>query len=76
MSDKKKIVDARRGPDGNISHVLFEGNEKFTSKERAIPMAEQGRIENAHVVDRGDDKHLRTNPDSKTKNNLGEMADN
>ncbi|MBT5413669.1 MAG: DUF3892 domain-containing protein [Rhodospirillaceae bacterium] len=76
MSSKKKIVDARADGDGDITHVLFKGNSKYTSVERAIPMAERGEIANTHVVRPNDGRkdHLRTNADGRRANNLDDMA--
>lgn len=72
----KKIVDARADKDGDITHVRFEGNTRFTGVDRAIPMAERGDIENTHVVHPKDGRanHLRTNPDGRESNNLDDMA--
>ncbi len=75
MTKKRKIVDARADSEGDITHVKFEDNSRFTSVEQAIPMADRGEIENTHVVRAADKKtHLRTNPDSKKSNNLDDMA--
>lgn len=75
MATPRKIADARSDKDGNISHVLFEGNKNFTPVERAIEMADQGKVENAHAVHpKAGSSYLRTNPDNKTGNNLDEMA--
>ena len=75
MTNKRKIVDARADSEGDISHVLFQGNSRFTPVEQAIPIAERGEIENTHVVHARDKKvHLRSNPDRKRSNNLDEMA--
>ncbi len=75
MSKKKKVVDARSNADGNISHVLFEGNTNFTSVEKAVEMADQGKIQNAHAVHpKTGNSYLRSNPDGKEKNNLDTMA--
>lgn len=75
MNQKKKIIDAQQDSKGNITKVLFEGNQNFTSVERAIGMADQGKIENAHSVHpKGQDPYLRTNPDGVTGNNLDAMA--
>lgn len=72
---KRKVVDARQDPKGNISHVLLDGNQNFTPVEKAIKMANQDKLENAHTVTRKDGtKYLRSNPDSRTGNNLDEMA--
>lgn len=75
MAPKKRIVDARADSEGDITHVKFEGNSRFTPVEQAIPMADRGEIENAHVVRARDKKtHLRTNPDGRKANNLDDMA--
>ena len=75
MAPKKRIVDARADSEGDITHVLFEGNSRFISVETAIPMADRGEIENTHVVRARDKKvHLRTDPDGRKSNNLDDMA--
>ena len=75
MAPKRRIVDARADSEGDITHVLFEGNSRFTSVETAIPMANRGEIENTHVVRARDKKvHLRTDPDGRKSNNLDDMA--
>lgn len=75
MNSKRKIVDARADSDGDITHVKFAGNQRFTSVETAIPMADRGEIENVHVVRRSGAKtHLRTDPDGRKSNNLDDMA--
>jgi hypothetical protein len=69
------IDDARADKDGVITHVRFKGNERFTSVDRAIPMAERGEIKNVHVVHPTSGKpYLRTNPDGSNANNLDELA--
>ncbi len=74
-TQKKKIIDARADSEGDITHVKFSGNKNFTSITTAIPMADRGDIENAHVVRAVDKKvHLRTNPDKTKRNNLDDMA--
>lgn len=76
MSKVRKIVDARADDDGDITHVLFDGNSNFTPVKTAIPMAERGEIKDTHVVHPTDGRadHLRTNPDGKKSNNLDDMA--
>jgi len=72
---KRRIVDARADSEGDITHVLFDGNSRYTSVDGAIPMADRGEIENTHVVRRdGAKTHLRTNPDGRKGNNLDHMA--
>ena len=72
---KKTIVNAKADKSGDITHVKFRGNTNYTSVDRAIPIAERGEIENAHVVRRqGAKTHLRTNPDCAKGNNLDTMA--
>lgn len=75
MAPQKRIIDARADEDGDITHVLFQGNSRFASVETAIPMADRGEIANTHVVRRHNAKtHLRTNPDGKERNNLDYLA--
>jgi len=75
MAEKRRIVDAREDEDGNISHVLLDGNQNFTPVEKAIEMTEGGKIEGVHVVHRQDGiEFLRTNPDGDKDNNLDTMA--
>lgn len=76
MAKNRRIVDAREDKDGNISHVLLDGNQRFTPVEKAIDMVEEGKIEGVHVVHRQDGKEfLRTNPDGDKGNNLDTMAE-
>lgn len=72
----RRIVDARADADGDITHVLLDGNTRFTNVDRVIPMAERGEIANTHVVHPSDGRanHLRTNPDGRQINNLDDMA--
>jgi hypothetical protein len=75
VASRRKVTDARQDEDGNISHVQLDGNRKFTSVDKAVEMAEQGRIANAHSVTKRDgSKYLRSNPNSKSNDNLDEMA--
>ncbi|MBD2088296.1 DUF3892 domain-containing protein [Microcoleus sp. FACHB-1515] len=75
MSKQRRVVDARQNKDGNISHVLLDGNQHYTPIEKAVEMADQGKLENAHAVHpNGRDPYLRTNPDSQSSNNLDSMA--
>lgn len=71
----RKVVDARAGSDGNITHVRLDGNSNFTGLEAAMRMADRGDISNAHSVRRENAKpHLRTNPDGRSANNLDTLA--
>jgi hypothetical protein len=75
MPPKKTIVDARADDEGDITHVRFEGNSRYTPVEQAIPMADRGEIENTHVVRRSGAKtHLRTNPNGREHDNLDYLA--
>lgn len=75
MEKKRKVVGARADSDGDISHVLLDGNQRYTPVSQAIPMADRGEIEDVHVVRPRDKKpHLRTNPNSTTCDNLDDMA--
>lgn len=72
----KTITKAKQNSKGNITKVLFKGNSNYTPIKTAIRMAKRGQIENVHPVRAAKDKkaHIRTNPDPKKSNNLGEMA--
>lgn len=71
----KKVVDARADSDGDITVVRLEGNKTFTSLETAIRMADQGQIENVHVVRPTEGRpYLRTNPNGKERDNLDYLA--
>lgn len=74
MSVKKKIVDAKADPKGNITAVKIKGNETFTPLKTAIRMTKQGKIDAVVVKPKNAKEHLRTRPDGKTTNNLDEMA--
>lgn len=71
----KKVTDAKADAKGNIIAVKLSGNSGFTPLETAMRMADKGQIDNAHSVHRAGAKpHLRTNPNSKTSDNLDDMA--
>jgi hypothetical protein len=75
QASQRRVVDAKSNNEGDITHVKIEGNQGWTPLERATKMADQGKLENVHSVTKPDgDKYLRSNPDSKTTNNLDEMA--
>lgn len=72
---KKEIVDARKDDDGDITHVMFKGNTRFTSLEDAIRMTDRGEVDGAHVVrPKGRSPYLRSNPDGDRDNNLDSLA--
>ena len=71
----RKVVDAKADSAGNIISVRFEDNNTFTPVDTAIGMADRGQIDNAHAVHpKTGNPYLRTNPDSKKRNNLDDMA--
>ena len=71
---KRKIVDAKADSEGNITHVKIQGNQNFTSLDKAIDMTKQGLVDAVVVTPKDAKQHLRTRPDDKTKNNLDDMA--
>ncbi len=75
MSTPKKIVDAKKDTDGNISAVLIEGNTTFTPAKTALRMAEQKKIDAVAVHPKKGKAYIRTRPDSESENNLNAMAD-
>jgi hypothetical protein len=71
----RKVTDARADSKGNITQVKIEGNQRFIPVGQAINMADRGELSNAHSVhERNGSSYLRTNPDSKSQNNLDSMA--
>lgn len=74
-NESKKIVEVKKDKAGNIDKVRFEGNENFTSKEKAIDLADKGKVSGVHVVHLHEgEEHLRSNPDGDKDNNLGALA--
>ena len=71
---KRKIVDGKADSKGNITDVKLEGNQNFTSLETAIDMTKKGQVDAVVVTPKDAKQHLRTRPDSKTTNNLDDMA--
>ncbi|MBL4653699.1 MAG: DUF3892 domain-containing protein [Flavobacteriales bacterium] len=70
----KKIIDAKADRKGNITAVKLEGNVSFTPVKTAIRMAEKKLVDAVVVNPIKSIQHLRTRPDSKTKNNLDNLA--
>lgn len=71
----KKIINAIEDENKVITAVKFKGNTTFTDIKTAINMAENKQIADIVVVTAADGtKHLRSTPDGKKSNNLGEMA--
>ncbi len=72
---RKRIVAARANSKGNITAVKLSGNRSYTPLRTAYRMAKRGEIVNAHAVTRkGAKRHIRSNPDGRTSNNLDTMA--
>ena len=75
MANGRRVIDARVGSKGNITHVRIEGNQRFTGLDAAMRMADRGELSNAHRVNReGAKPRLRTNPNGRTSDNLDDMA--
>ncbi len=70
----RKLIDARENSKGNITQVKIAGNRNFTSLDKAMDMADDGKIDAVTVRPKNAKKHLRTRPDQKRKNNLDDMA--
>jgi Protein of unknown function (DUF3892) len=74
IMSKKKIVDAKADPKGNITHVKLKGNQTFTPLKTAIKLTKQGKVDAVVVKPKKGKEHLRTRPDKKEENNLDDMA--
>ena len=71
----RKVLGAREDENHVITHVLIEGNTRYTPKADAIRMVDKGEIEGLHVVREKDGTtYLRSNPDDTKKNNLDTLA--
>jgi len=51
---QRKVVDARQDDNGKITSCPTDGNRNMTPIGKAINMAEQGQLVNAHAVTRQD----------------------
>jgi ribosomal protein S26 len=75
MSKSRKIDGARSDASGRTTHVRFEGNERYTPVDKAIPIVDRGEVSNAHVVrQRGKDPYIRTNPNQNQSDNIDSMS--
>ncbi|MGI8543361.1 MAG: DUF3892 domain-containing protein [Aridibacter sp.] len=72
---KRKITDAVADDKGNITKVKIQGNKTFTPVKTAIQMTKRGEIDAVAVKKTAKTKeHLRTRPNSKTSDNLDDLA--
>ena len=75
MGKQRKVIDAISDKKGNISAVKIQGNKSFTPIKTAIKMTDNNELLNVVAVHPQKGKsYLRSKPDSKTSNNLDEMA--
>ena len=68
----RKLTHIRFGKDGVPTHYKIKGNTKATPVKTVAKMAEKGCIKDVHPYDL---EHVRSNPDSKTKNNLHNLPE-
>jgi len=69
---KKKIIAKRTDEDGKVTHYKFKGNERVTPKEIVNKMAKKDQIKDVHPY--GKDA-VRSYPNNKIKDNLGELPE-
>ena len=69
---KKVIIKQRKDDDGKVSHYQFKGNQRFTPIKKVNDMAKKDQVKNVHAYG---DKAVRADPNSKTKDNLGELPE-
>jgi hypothetical protein len=75
MSNSRKIDGARSDENGRTTHVHFEGNERYTPVDKAIPIVDRGEVSNAHVVrPKGQEPYIRTNPNQNQSDNIDSMS--
>ncbi|MEL7579063.1 MULTISPECIES: DUF3892 domain-containing protein [Pseudoalteromonas] len=70
---KKRIIAAKKDKKGNIIAVKGEGNKRFYNKDQAIKLAEKGVLDLVVVNPSNKDKHIRTPPNKKVKDNLDNL---
>jgi len=71
MTDRK-IVGQRTDADGNVTHYKLDGKEKVTPIRQVNNMAKKNEIKNVHAYG---DKAVRSDPNSKVKDNLGNLPE-
>lgn len=79
MNKIKKVIETKKDEDGDIISVKFEGNQQFTSSEKAMEMIDNGwELEGIHIVNNQNgiqekNRWLRSNRNSDTKDNLDNL---
>jgi hypothetical protein len=72
-SGKQQVVAVRKNGDGSIVELKLSSGQ-VVGFEEAQQMAKNDQIENIGVIRGKDgDEHLRSNPDSRTDNNLDQL---
>jgi hypothetical protein len=75
VSKSRKIDGARSDKDGRTTHVRFNGNERYTPVDKALPIVGRGEVSNAHVVKpTGKEPYIRTNPNQSQSDNIDSMS--
>ena len=69
---KKIIVKQRTDKEGKVTHYKYKDNERFTPIKTVNKMAKKDQIKDVHPY--GDDA-VRSDPNNKTKDNLGELPE-
>lgn len=74
MKKGRTIVNARNDAKGNIKDILLKGETTYIPLAKAVPRIKNGEIKAVVVRPKDAKVHIRTPPDSRTKNNLDELA--
>jgi len=69
---KRKIVGQRTDAEGNVTHYKLDGNTKVTPIKQVNNMAKKNQVKDVHPY--GDDA-VRSDPNNKTKDNLGNLPE-
>ncbi len=71
--DQRKITKVRQDKDGDITHVLIDGNARMTPLDQAVRIAERGGLKDVHAVSGENKKYLRSDPNGKESDNLDNL---
>ncbi len=72
-TDKRRVTKVRQDKDGDITHVLIDGNTRMTPLDQAVKIAERGGLKDVHAVQGENKKFLRSDPNGKETDNLDNL---
>ncbi|CAN7504479.1 DUF3892 domain-containing protein [Pararhizobium sp. LjRoot238] len=73
VTKQRKVTGVRQDKDGDITHVLLDGNIRVTPLKNAVEMAERGELKDVHAVAGEKKKYLRSDPNGSAGDNLDNL---